>query len=279
MSDVQVTLDRHGAGTTITVDSADASGAFRNGLLTSVAVLGPDGARQDVPLTQVAPGRYVGELGELPPGAYLLGVTQQAEPGGPIVAGGTSGLVVDYSPEYGPPSGDGSATLERARDLTDGSALDPSRPAEAFTHDLPPATVQTPLWPWLTLAALLLLPFDIAVRRWAIGRRELAGIGAALRRAPRAATPEHPPTHATVLVRNQHRRTLLRRGIDQSPGDQAKSPPTATPPPNAAASEPTRASDGPDRAASPPSRTTSDLLAAKRRASRARSRVDDAENH
>jgi hypothetical protein len=272
MNDVQVTLDRHGAGTAITVDSADAGGAFRNDLLTSVAVLGPDGARQDVPLTQVGPGRYTGELGDMPPGAYLLGVTQQAEPGGPIVAGGTSGLVVGYSPEYGAPSGDGAATLERARDLTDGLALDPARPADAFVHDLPPATVQTPLWPWLTLAALLLLPFDIAVRRLVIGRRELAGIVAALRRVPsgEASTPE--PTHATVLVRDQRRRATLRRGRDSTAGDSGNQVPTVSSPPRSASPELTRSGDSADHTMATPSRTTSDLLAAKRRATRDRSR-------
>jgi hypothetical protein len=265
-SDVQVTLDRDGAATSITVDSADASGAFRNDLLTTVTVLGPDGSRQDISLTQVAPGRYSGEIGELPPGAYLLGVTQREEPGGPVVAGATSGLVVGYSPEYGAPTGDGQATLERARDIAGGIALDPNRPADAFLHDLPPATVQTPLWPWLTLAALLLLPLDIAVRRLAIGRRELAGLRAAVGRRPSRA-PEHRATHATVLVSDQRRRLRQRRDArspEPKPSDEAISTrsPSQTGSPAAERVEGQPAQ--PERTSS----TTGDLLAAKRRAIR-----------
>lgn len=261
--DVDVALDRHGDGTTVTVNSADSTGNFRNDLETTVSILGPDGSRQDVRLEQEAPGQYTGELGNLPEGAYLLGVTQRDGPGGEVVAGATSGLVVGYSPEYGPSSGQGPATLDRAMQLTDGFALDPNRPADAFTHTLPKAKVQTPLWPWLTLLALFLLPLDVAVRRLVIGRRELAAIRAALT-GKRVSIAPVAPTRVTSL-RDQLSRTTRRERHPQPRASPPSSP--ADPPTQRAPPEPAQPA-APARA-SPAAR--GDLLAAKRRATRPQS--------
>ena len=273
--DVEVDLDRHAGGTRVTVDSADPSGDFRNDLETTVSVLGPDGSRQDIQLEQEAPGRYSGELGQLPQGAYLLGVTQREGPGGTVVAGATSGLVVGYSPEYGPQSGEGLTLLERARQLTDGFELDPSRPEEAFSHDLPAATVQTPLWPWLVLLALLLLPFDVAIRRLNLGGRELSAMRSAVlggRSRPTAGSPDPAGHRTTATLRTGIRQTRASLSRSHSPRD-----PTSAP-----ARDPTRpesvtsAGPGskPDETPSsgttePPSASArSDLLSAKRRATR-----------
>jgi hypothetical protein len=193
-----------------------------------------------------------------------------------VVAGATSGLVVGYSPEYGPPSGQGEATLERARDLTDGVALDPARPVDAFSHDLPAAEVQTPLWPWLTLAALLLLPFDVAVRRLAIGRRELTGLRAGLRRGP-ASVAAPRPTHATVLLQDQRRRADRRTDAKANVQAPARASPVDGSPTqrDGPASDPASPSQAGPPVSSPPASpgasaraTTSSLLAAKRRAGR-----------
>ncbi len=251
--DVDVDLDRHVGGTRVTVDSAGPTGAFRNDLETTVSVLGPDGARQDVQLQQEAPGRYSGELGDLPQGAYLLGVTQRDGPGGPVVAGATSGLVVGYSSEYGPSSGQGLATLERARQLTDGFTLDPAHPEDAFSHDLPAATVQTPLWPWLVLLALLLLPFDVAIRRLNLGGRELAAFRATIQsaRTPSPAGSSHTATLRAGL--NRARRPSDHPSDSASTQHQSDPPGTPPPPPEIQPPRPTSTSRGV-------------LLAAKRRA-------------
>lgn len=264
--DVEVGIDRHGGGARVTVDSADPSGAFRNDLATTVSVLGPDGTRQDVQLEQEAPGRYSGELGLLPEGAYLLGVTQRDGPGGTVVAGATSGLVVGYSPEYGPRSGDGLATLDRARQLTGGFALDAAAPEDAFTHDLPAATVQTPLWPFLVLLALLLLPIDVAVRRLNLGSRELAALRHAIRRPGAASTDAPRPTGHTAT---------LRAGLDRASRVASRRDRAADEPPHPRSAHdhasPEAARRSPPTIPSPPTPSApvasrQDLLAAKRRA-------------
>lgn len=265
--DVGVTLDRNGpdGGTAITVDSADPSGAFRNDLLTTVSVLGPNGTRQDLSLAQDAPGRYTGATGELPPGAYLLAVTQREIADGPVVAGATSGLVVGYSPEYGPSHGTGPATLERARNLTGGAALDAGTITDAFRHDLAPAKTQYPLWPWLVLLALVLLPVDVAVRRLAIGRRELAGLRARLipSRARTVAPAQRRPAHTAPLLKIRE----TRRPAARDPAPDADADARAGAGPGANHSPPGPAEPPqPAAPAGPSAGVRSELLAAKRRA-------------
>jgi hypothetical protein len=196
-------------------------------------------------------------------------VTQREGPGGPVVAGATSGLVVGYSPEYGPQSGEGLTILERARQLTDGFELDPTRPEDAFSHDLPAATVQTPLWPWLVLLALLLLPFDVAIRRLNLGRRELAAVRSAIldgRRQPAAGSSEPAGHRTTATLRAGIRQTRAGFSRSHNPRDATSTP----------AAEPTRARTdaiappeplaGSDTAEPTGSTARSDLLSAKRRA-------------
>src|SRR5690606_4336638 len=43
-----------------------------------------------------------------------------------------------------------------------------------FDHNLEAAPALQPVWPWLTLAAVLLLPLDVAARRLQLTRRDWA---------------------------------------------------------------------------------------------------------
>src|SRR3970282_1208485 len=58
-------------------------------------------------------------------------------------------------------------------------------PPEPWRHDLTTTSSFTELWPWLLILALLLWPFDIALRRVSIGRRGVAGARAWVGRAGR----------------------------------------------------------------------------------------------
>ena len=60
-----------------------------------------------------------------------------------------------------------------------------------FDHTLPSEATTRPIWTWLTLAAVLLLPLDIAVRRLMVTRRDWQRAWAATfgRLQPAAAAP------------------------------------------------------------------------------------------
>jgi hypothetical protein len=62
--------------------------------------------------------------------------------------------------------------LGALRGATGGRALETG--LEAWTRDLASTTASRDLWPWLLLAALLLWPLDVGIRRVSVGRRDLA---------------------------------------------------------------------------------------------------------
>ena len=59
------------------------------------------------------------------------------------------------------------ASITVGRDLTDASS-----PLAVFDHTLTSDPTTRPIWQWFLLLALLLLPFDIAVRRLVITKRD-----------------------------------------------------------------------------------------------------------
>jgi hypothetical protein len=95
--------------------------------------------------------------------------------------------VLGYSPEY--------QVTEPAHDhlvylagLTGGKLLEESW--ESLAHDLSTGRVRQPIWYELLLAAVLLLPLDVALRRLAISREQVARAWFALRsRLPGPARP------------------------------------------------------------------------------------------
>jgi uncharacterized membrane protein len=170
--EVNVTLD--GEEAHVAVDAVDETGAFVNGLNASVSLVGPDGEPTLVELAQTAPGRYEGVFVPQEEGAYLMRLTA------PPLAGGdeggsegglalTAGWVMGYSPEYAALEGD-PAYMAYLAELGDGMALE--EPSEAFAHTLRGEGSTRDLWPYLLGLATLLLPFDVGVRRLALGRRD-----------------------------------------------------------------------------------------------------------
>jgi hypothetical protein len=93
-----------------------------------------------------------------------------------VVIGQTSGWVLGYSPEYRQIEAD-THLLTTIAELTGGrdlSSLAAEEGLAAITaHDLPTDRATRPIWPWLTLLAVLLLPLDIAVRRLVLTRRDM----------------------------------------------------------------------------------------------------------
>ncbi|MCB9453151.1 MAG: VWA domain-containing protein [Anaerolineaceae bacterium] len=179
---IETRVITEGEQTRLVVDARDRDGAFLNGLDLSLSLVDPETRARLLPLRQVAPGRYETTFTPDLEGAYLLHLT-----GTGLVNGQeqqfdqTNGWVRSYSPEYDLDGqrGDGALLLASLADLTGGGDLTDAA-AGVFAHNLGAQMATTPIWPWLLLVALLLLPFDIAVRRLIITRSDLIRLRVAL---------------------------------------------------------------------------------------------------
>jgi len=204
---VEVVVTLVGEEAHVTVDAVDDSGAFIDGLDASMRVVGPAGEPIQVELAQTAPGRYEGTFVPQAEGAYLMRLSsfpsevglEEGEgpfppspseeslppppseesfpppPTGGDRGGGrdalalTTGWVMGYSPEYAALEGD-PAYLVRLVELGGGVVLE--EPADAFSHTVRGVGTTRALWPYLLGLAAVLLPFDVGVRRLALGRRD-----------------------------------------------------------------------------------------------------------
>lgn len=168
-SNVETVISYTEEQATLTVDARGSSGDFLNNLEMEANIVAPDGTVQNVTLAQVAPGRYEAEFVPETDGAYFIRVAG-SDGTEENVVGQTSGWVLGYSPEYrdfetNPQLLESVAALTGGRDL---AGLETA----VFDHTLPTEATTRPIWTWLTLIAVLLLPLDIAVRRLVITRRD-----------------------------------------------------------------------------------------------------------
>ncbi len=200
------------------------SGPYLNDYRMQARLAGPDGTLTEVELRQVAPGRYEGDFTPAAPGAYLIRVTG-APPGGGESVSGTAGWVLSYSPEYRQLEADPDQLARIA--AAAGGDFAPPDPGRVFSHTLAAPGAARPAWPWLLALAALLLPLDVAVRRLAIARSDLARgwqkITTLLSR--RAATVPARPVH------DRRMETLLQaKGRRQEARPETvKTPPPAPP--------------------------------------------------
>jgi hypothetical protein len=139
-----------------------------------------------------------------------------------------------YSPEY--------QVTEPAHDhllylasLTGGKSLQESW--ESLAHDLSAARVRRPIWHWLLLAAVMLLPLDVALRRLVIGRDDLVKIWVKVR--PRLFARRTRLAHQDSLTARSEQVSRLfeakRRAMPHEPlvpePPLAKDAPVLSPPP------------------------------------------------
>jgi len=181
-SSLETRVEQRGEQAVLVVDARDRQGNFLNGLLLQAAIVNPDLQAENIPLYQVAPGRYEAIFQPGDEGAYFLRVAGQPLPGADVpenvVVAQTSGWVLTYSPEYRlPETGVNLELLNDLANLTGGGSLF-QRPEEVFVHNLAAQSAATPLWPWMLLAAALLLPFDIGVRRLIVTTADLRRLSA-----------------------------------------------------------------------------------------------------
>jgi uncharacterized membrane protein len=155
------------------VDARDNSGAFLNGLNLQFSLVDPNGKPTLQTLLQVAPGRYEATFAPNTEGAYILSVQGSSSTDQSLKLNQTTGWVMSYSAEYDRSKrSDGAALLRSLANLTGGHSVVDDTGA-VFNHNLHANVAGTAISPLLLLIALLLLPFDIAVRRLVVTRTDL----------------------------------------------------------------------------------------------------------
>ncbi len=150
---------------------------YLNFLPTTATVVDPRGTQQQVPMPQVAPGRYEATVPVQDDGVYTLQVAQTDASGS--VANQSGGFVVPYSPEYRT-TGTDRQFLEDLTRRTGGRVV--REPAEALVHDLPSVGAPRPLWPLLLVLAALAFVVDVGIRRVRVTGPEMRAAYFAVRR-------------------------------------------------------------------------------------------------
>lgn len=261
-----VAVDR-GRGKVL-VDAIDEQGEFVNFLEVRANVVTPDMRPHSLTLRQTGPGRYEGEFPATAIGTYLVNVSRSDRRG---TVSQTAGIALSYPPEYRDLKTN-DFVLTRLAERTGGRVL--RDPAEVFGKGRQPARTPVEIWPALLLAALLLFPLDVALRRvliepaeaWVWLKRHAARPH---RRSEAPPVPASPATLGRLLERKsrvavpRQEEAALPAAVATPPEDPGKrvaapSPQSEAPPPPAAA----KVAEADDADLSPTER----LLRAKRRA-------------
>src|SRR5690606_9409901 len=166
---IEARVVMEGERASVVVDARSQEGAFLNGLVLNASMVSPDNTPMILPLRQVAPGRYEAEFTPDAEGAYFLRVSGIDPAAETAAVSQITGWVMSYSPEY-------SSTLRESdlpgiAALTGGESL-ANLPEQVFNHSLLAQVSSSPIAPYLLLIALILLPFDIAVRRLLVTRSD-----------------------------------------------------------------------------------------------------------
>jgi len=192
----QVVMD--GARGHISVDAIDPQGHYVNKLDFTAHVAQPANGSLKAPpaleqaLHQTGPGHYEGWFDAPHIGTYLVNVTQKKTDGSPNTST-VVGLSTAYSPEYKDTQSNRYLMTQLA---SAGSGRTEPSPASIFGGERPAVFSAADMIPLFLLLAMLLLPFDIAVRRLALdisdAHRALAWLRARTAKAvpQRSATPE-----------------------------------------------------------------------------------------
>ena len=151
--------DTRRCAVTIAVDSLAPSGEAIDLADTAATVTLPDGGTRRIPLRQTAPGHYAADVSLPADGPYAIEIEQRKDD---LLRVARAGYVQSPSAEYLPNDG-GAALLARISAATGGQVL--SATATVTAPAPAPAGDARALWPWLLLAAALLWPLEIAVRR------------------------------------------------------------------------------------------------------------------
>lgn len=165
-SNFQVNTELRGGKGVVTVDALDMNGNFRNFLEFKTTVLAPNLTPQEVTVRQVGPGRYEGAFDANQVGTYMVSL---ASTDGKNTELTTSGASLSFSPEYAASRSNDDFLEKLARES--GGRVAGGSDYNAFLPHKTATRKPTPLWPWMLLVGLCLVPFDVFVRRvyWEFG--------------------------------------------------------------------------------------------------------------
>lgn len=195
----------------IVVDTAQPFGQL---LETGAVILDPELKRTEIDLVPSSPGRYTGRFTAAAPGLYLIEVSQWRN--GQPVNGTTAGIVVPYSPEFRLLETDAGFLKNLAR-TGGGTVID--RPEQAFARNLAPVRGPVGLWRYLLLVTVILLPFDIALRRLVFGPGDIGTWATRIRElGRRRAEPEEPNAALLRLQRRKKQAQQRRATLGQVDG-------------------------------------------------------------
>ncbi len=194
----------------VVVEAVTPDGAFKNNLRLRAHIVAPDFTTSDVPLEQTAAGRYEAEFEATVRGAYLVSVTEEGGEVAPI-----TGAVNSYSPEYAVTTSD-TSLLARLAEATGGRVLAINASEANLFERGATRTRPQEIWQWLLLAALLVLPIDVGIRRVHITREQIDGAREWIQsRLRRTATQESGLSEATAaLSQLKDARARVRMGGD-----------------------------------------------------------------
>ncbi len=191
----------------ITLDAQTPSGEFINGYAVDANIVAPNGETNSLTLRQVAPGRYEAFFDPKEEGVYLIRLAGMSASQTDSFAE-TTGWALSYSPEYKRLDPDPDLLLRLAA-LSNGEVAT-SNPADVFLHNLEATRASRPIWQWLILLAVLLLPFDIASRRLIITKQDVSNGRALLMKRlglgqPRMLTTPQPSPRMEALLKAKDR--------------------------------------------------------------------------
>ena len=232
--DVQFSPGRDGQ-LKVEVTSLTDDGTPRNFYRTVLRLVAPDLEPLQSVLTQVGPGRYAGTVRADQPGAYLVRVAQTRD--GADSANRTLGVVSPAAEEFRRLGVDAEAL---GRFAADGQGrqiqLDPTDTQlvrQVWSHDIRAAAFPTPIWPWLLLLAMVLVPIDVGVRRVALTRGDFVRARGWVARRVGLARPA--PEVVPGLAELRAAKGRSERRADRAPRPRPTEPATTPPAPGAEA--------------------------------------------
>jgi uncharacterized membrane protein len=176
---IQARVTQHGDQTTISAELP--ATRTSDDIKLTATVIDSEGQSKQVELSQVAPGRFEAEAALDQSGAYFVRVapsittteslTDTSDITRTAIDAATVAWVKPYSPEYLPTNENGEDNLKAWAQLGGGGVL--VSPAQAFDLSAPAAASRTDLSMLLMTIAIILLPFDIGIRRIAVSLRKL----------------------------------------------------------------------------------------------------------
>ena len=189
----------------IVVEAQTPDGTFANEMRPAAHVIGPDLKSVDVQLEQTAAGRYEGDFEATALGSYMVRVADE-----PSASSAVSGAVNSYSPEFNIATAD-EDLLAKLSQETGGQLITSASEVPNLFERKQVRSRPREIWQILLLAALLLLPFDVGIRRVHLTREQLVYAGDWLRSRLRGAE-EAPAGVAPSLGQLKQARVRVRLG-------------------------------------------------------------------